>query len=39
MKLALIGATGGTGRQIINHAIDRGHHVMAYCRRPAAPPP
>ncbi|MFD9669316.1 NAD(P)-dependent oxidoreductase [Rhodococcus sp. NPDC059968] len=36
MKLVLIGATGGTGRQIIDQAIDRGHHVVAYCRRPDA---
>ncbi|MFE5706602.1 hypothetical protein CJ179_26400 [Rhodococcus sp. ACS1] len=36
MKLALIGATGGTGLQIIDQAIDRGHHVVAYCRRPDA---
>ena len=36
MRLVLIGATGGTGLHVIDQAIDRGHHVVAYCRRPDA---
>ena len=36
MKLAVLGATGGTGRRLVDQAIHRGHEVIAYVRRPAA---
>lgn len=36
MKLAVFGATGGTGRAIITQAIERGHDVVALARRPGA---
>jgi putative NADH-flavin reductase len=35
MKIALFGATGGTGRQIIRQACDAGHEVTAVVRDPA----
>jgi putative NADH-flavin reductase len=34
MTLALIGATGGTGSQILHHALARGHAVHALVRSP-----
>ncbi|WP_420138825.1 NAD(P)-dependent oxidoreductase [Sphingomonas sp.] len=34
-RIALLGATGGTGRQIVAKAIARGHHVTALVRDPA----
>jgi putative NADH-flavin reductase len=34
MQLAVFGATGGTGMQVIRQALDRGHHVVALARRP-----
>ncbi|QKZ14319.1 NAD(P)-dependent oxidoreductase [Spirosoma sp. KUDC1026] len=36
MKLAVFGATGGTGRELILQALDRGHEVTAIVRRPEA---
>ena len=37
MKLAVFGATGGTGRPLVAHAIERGHSVTAFVRmRPDA---
>ena len=36
MKLFVIGATGATGRQVVNQAIRRGHDVVAYVRTPEA---
>ncbi|MEZ0611669.1 NAD(P)-dependent oxidoreductase [Fibrella sp. WM1] len=36
MKLAVFGATGGTGRELILQALDRGHEITAIVRRPAA---
>jgi len=34
MKLFAIGATGGTGREIVQQALARGHHVAAFVRSP-----
>src|SRR5216683_2615656 len=34
MKLFVIGATGGTGREIVQQALARGHHVTAFVRSP-----
>ena len=34
MKLFVIGATGGTGRKIVQQALARGHHVTAFVRSP-----
>jgi putative NADH-flavin reductase len=36
MKLLVIGATGGTGRALVEQALERGHHVTAFARNPAA---
>jgi hypothetical protein len=34
MKLLVLGATGGTGLEIVRQAVDRGHHVTAFVRSP-----
>ncbi len=34
MRLFILGATGGTGRALIDQAIERGHHVTAFVRSP-----
>ena len=34
MKLLVLGATGATGRLLVDQALDRGHEVVAYVRRP-----
>ena len=34
MKIAIFGATGGTGRELIAQALDQGHHVTAQARSP-----
>jgi putative NADH-flavin reductase len=34
MKLVVLGATGGTGLQIVRQAIDHGHSVTAFVRSP-----
>jgi putative NADH-flavin reductase len=34
MKLLVLGATGGTGVEIVRHALDRGHSVTALVRSP-----
>jgi putative NADH-flavin reductase len=34
MKLFVIGATGRTGREIVQQALARGHHVTAFVRSP-----
>ncbi len=34
MKLAVLGATGGVGLEIVRQAIDRGHFVTAFVRSP-----
>lgn len=36
MRLAIFGATGGTGRELLQQALDRGHEVTAIVRRPEA---
>ena len=36
MRLIVFGSTGGTGRQLIQQAIDAGHTVTAVARNPAA---
>ena len=36
MKLAVFGATGGTGKQVVDHALKSGHSVVAVVRRPDA---
>jgi putative NADH-flavin reductase len=36
MRVLIVGATGGTGRQLVSQALDRGHHVTALARNPAA---
>ena len=33
-KLVVLGATGGTGLEIVRQAVDRGHSVMAFVRSP-----
>lgn len=32
----MFGATGGTGRQVVRQALEQGHTVTAFARRPAA---
>ena len=36
MKIAIFGATGGTGRELLQQALERGHQVTAIVRDPAA---
>lgn len=36
MKIAVIGATGRTGRQVVSQALARGHEVVAIARSPQA---
>jgi putative NADH-flavin reductase len=38
MKLVILGATGGTGRQLVRRALARGHAVTAVVRNPARLP-
>jgi uncharacterized protein YbjT (DUF2867 family) len=33
MKIAIIGATGGTGREVLRQALERGHQVTAHVRQ------
>ncbi len=35
MRILVIGATGGTGREIIAQALERGHDVVALARKPS----
>ena len=35
MKLAIFGATGGTGTELVKQALERGHSVTAFVRSPA----
>lgn len=34
MKVLVLGATGGTGREVVKQAVERGHHVTAFVRSP-----
>ena len=34
MKLVVLGATGGTGLELVRHAVDSGHDVTAFVRSP-----
>src|SRR6184192_3402204 len=34
MRLFILGATGGTGRALIDQALERGHRVTAFVRSP-----
>ena len=36
VKIAVIGATGPTGQEVVSQALARGHEVVAYVRRPDA---
>jgi putative NADH-flavin reductase len=36
LKVLVIGATGGTGRQLVSQTLERGHDVTALVRNPAA---
>ena len=38
MKLALLGATGGVGREVLSQAVAAGHAVTAVVRNPAKLP-
>ncbi|MFZ1628219.1 MAG: NAD(P)H-binding protein, partial [Anaerolineae bacterium] len=35
MKIAVFGATGGAGRQVVEQALAAGHQVSALARNPA----
>lgn len=35
MKIIIFGATGGTGRELVQQALDLGHQVTAFARQPA----
>lgn len=35
MKLLIFGSTGGTGRQLVEQALEQGHTVTAFARSPA----
>jgi uncharacterized protein YbjT (DUF2867 family) len=36
VRLVVLGATGATGRNLVDQALERGHDVVAYVRRPDA---
>ena len=38
LRVLVIGATGGTGRQLVQQALDQGHQVTAFVRNPARLP-
>jgi len=35
LNILVVGATGGTGRELLNQALDQGHSVTAFVRNPA----
>jgi len=39
MKIAVVGATGATGRRVVKHALAQGHVVTAVARHPEQPSP
>lgn len=34
LKIVVFGGSGLTGKQIVNHALERGHHVTVVVRDP-----
>lgn len=34
MNVLVFGASGATGREVVKHALDRGHSVSAFVRDP-----
>lgn len=36
MNILLFGATGGTGRQVLKQGLEKGYHITAFVRNPAA---
>jgi len=34
MKIAIFGATGGTGKELIKQALEQGHEIIALVRDP-----
>jgi uncharacterized protein YbjT (DUF2867 family) len=34
LRIVIVGSTGGTGRQLVRQALERGYHVTALARRP-----
>jgi putative NADH-flavin reductase len=38
MRILIFGATGGTGRQLVQQALERDHHVTAFVRNPTKLP-
>ncbi|MEO3785231.1 SDR family oxidoreductase [Actinocorallia sp. B10E7] len=38
MRIAVLGATGGTGQHLVRQALDAGHHVTAIVRNPGGLP-
>ncbi len=38
MRLVILGATGGTGRELLQQALAKGHQVTVLVRRPTAIP-
>lgn len=38
MRILVVGASGGTGREIVRQGLERGHEVTAFVRRPARLP-
>jgi NAD(P)-dependent dehydrogenase (short-subunit alcohol dehydrogenase family) len=37
MKVCVVGASGKTGKYIVQHALDRGHEVVGVCREQSVP--
>jgi putative NADH-flavin reductase len=35
MRILVIGGTRGTGREVVQQALERGHHVVALARKPS----
>lgn len=38
-RILILGATGGTGRELVKQSLTAGHHVTAFVRNPAKLPP
>ena len=38
MRILIFGATGGTGRQLVEQALERDHRVTAFVRNPVTLP-